>query len=146
MTLHPRQFVRLVDGRLASPATIALLPGHLGARIGCTTNEIRITKEYATKILQEHRLKFEHFSLVQPIVDRGWCVKLKENHLEFYYDDDQIFGGNFTFVLKSTKWGTECWAVTLFRARPYYIRSKLKRASTMDTVYQYHDGAAELLG
>ena len=146
MTLHPRQFVRLVDGRLASPATIAALAGHLGACIGCTTSEVRITREYAQKIIHEHGLKYEHFSLVQPIINRGWCVKLKENHLEFYYEDEQIFGGNFTFVLKSAKWGTECWAVTLFRARPFYIRSKLRRAQKLDAVYQYHEGSAELLG
>ena len=92
MKLHPRQFVRLIDGRLTSPATIAFLPGHLGAQIACTASDVQITRDYARKIMETHSLRYKHFSLIQPIIDKGWCVKAKDNHLEFYHDDDRIFG------------------------------------------------------
>jgi hypothetical protein len=146
MRLHPRQFVRFIDGRLASPTTIASLPAELGVKMGCSSINIQITRDRARKIMTEHRLRYEHFSLIQRAVDHGWCVRFKDNQLEFCYDDDEVFGGSFVLVLKSTKWGTECWVVTFFRARPFYIRSKLRRATRTGTVIRYHEGAAELMG
>jgi hypothetical protein len=71
MRLHPRQFVRFVDGRLPSPATIAYLPSELGVKISCSTTNIQISKDYAIKLLAEHKLRYEHFSLIQFVVDRG---------------------------------------------------------------------------
>jgi hypothetical protein len=144
--LHPRQFIRFIDGRLPSPTAIAFLPGHLGAIIACNTIDVQIDREYAVKILMKHKLKYEHFFAIQRMIERGWCVRSKHNQLEFYYEDEEVFGGWFLLVIKTAKMGTECWVVTFFRSNPFQIRSKLRRAHKADAIVRWHDGTGELSG
>jgi hypothetical protein len=145
MKLHPREFVRFIDGRLPSPTIIAALPGHLGGLICCVTTDVQIARNYAVKVLMKHKLRYEHSSNVQKSIDRGWCVQVKANHIEFYFEDDEVFGGWFILVVKAAKSGSECWVVTFFRSNLLHIRSKLRRARLGNAVVRYHDGSAELL-
>jgi hypothetical protein len=124
---------------MAATATIAFLPGDLGAWVRCFVSDVRITRDYARKTLEKHRLKYEDFLVIEPAIARGYCILSKTNFLEFLYlDDDRIPGGWFVFVVKSAKAGSECWFVSLYRSNPLQVRSKLRRARQAETLIREH--------
>jgi hypothetical protein len=141
--LYPRHFVRFLDGRMGTIATIAFLPGDLGAWIGCLVTEVKITHEYALKVFRKHKLKYEDFSLIELAIERGWCICPKKNFLELLYCEDRIPGRWFVLVLKSAKGGSECWIVTLHRLDPLQARSKLRRARQAGTLIREYNEMTE---
>lgn len=127
--LHPREFVRFLDGRSGATVAIATLPVGLAVRLPAQVTEIRIGQDYALKLQKKHCLRYEHFSLIQTVIDDGWCIVGKQNHLEFLYMDNQIFGSSFILVLKATRAGQEIWVATFHKTDNQRIRSKLRRAT-----------------
>lgn len=127
VSVFPRQFVRFIDGRADREIDIAPLPRSIGLHMSCTAPSIRLRLDYAKKVLEKHRLVLAHFSIIPRIIQDGWCVRNEKGHLELYYEDAEVFGAWFLIVIKSAKWGTECWLVTFFRSKPEHIRNKLKR-------------------
>jgi hypothetical protein len=135
MRLHPRQFIRFLDGRAGDQTVIAFLPGDLGARIPTLATDVLIKCEYANKLRMKHHLLYEHFSIIQPTIDKGVCIRSeKSGQLEFLYADQKIFGSRFLLVLKAANGGREVWLVTFFRTNDAQIKSKLRRAAQSGTI------------
>lgn len=127
MLLLPRYFVRFLDGRMGEKAVIAFLPLDLGAHMPTLACNVTVAREYALKLQLKHKLKYEHFCIIQKAIDFGYCVRHKKNHLEFLYIDDKKFNSCFNLVLKSAAERQETWLVTFFRCRREQIDSHLKR-------------------
>lgn len=124
---------------MGKQAVVAFLPLDLGRYMQTHSTAVLVGREYALKTQVKHRLKYEHFSLIQTVIDKGWCCKSdKENHLEFMYVDDKIFGSRFLLVLKSAKLGRETWLVTFFRTNDAQINSRLRRAKARNTLLRTH--------
>jgi hypothetical protein len=122
MLLSPRDFVRFLDGRLGTVQRIAFVPGEFTARIQAISSDLLISREYAQKLKDKHRLRFEHFQLIQIAIDFGYAL-LERGDLVFVYLDETVFHEMFVLVLKKAERGQEIWLKTFHRAEA----SKLKR-------------------
>jgi len=127
MLLNPRAFVAFLDGRLGQIQRIAFVPGEFSRQIGTLESNLLIDREYALKLQQKHRLRFEHFELIQPTIERGYCVIDGGGNLVFLYDDEDRFHTIFRLAVKTNRSGTELWVRTFHRIRTPQMNSILRR-------------------
>ena len=69
MLLYPRQYVRFMDGREDPSAVMAFLPGDLAAAMPTVSTDVRIGREYATKLLGKHGLRHAALGVIQCAID-----------------------------------------------------------------------------
>jgi hypothetical protein len=74
MLLHPRHFVGFLDGRYGDVQRIAFIPGELTRQIGTLESHLLIRRDYALKLQRKHQLRYEHFEMIQPTIERGYAV------------------------------------------------------------------------
>ncbi len=125
MIIHPRHFVRFIDGRASDHVVIAFLPGHLGAHIGTLQTDVRLRRDYALKLLAK-RIGYHGFEEIQNTIDKGWCIKEDEFHLTFVYMKTSYKPEYFFLALKTDRKRSELWLVTFFRMKHAQVRRRLK--------------------
>jgi hypothetical protein len=84
MIIHPRHFVRFIDGRAGSSIEIAFLPGQLGVFIHTLETSVRLRLDYARKLLIKHKWRYEGFEYIQETIDNGMCI-LESSHTSDFY-------------------------------------------------------------
>lgn len=138
MTLLPREYVAFLDGRLGKCRTVAYLPLSLGAHLPATVTDVMAHADYARKVKDKHHLKFEHFCLLQNMINDGWCLLSRTRRLEFLYVDNDVFQARFLLVLKAAANGREIWMATFHRTNEQQIRSHLARARKEGRLLRTH--------
>lgn len=138
MLLTPRAFVRFLDGRLGQTQRIAFVPGEYTRQIGTLESDLLIDRGYALKLQQKHRLRYEHFEMIQPTIDRGYAVIDGGGNLVFAYDDQERFNSVFRLAVKANRAGTELWLRTFHRSNRQQMNSMVRRWSLLKH-HQYGD-------
>lgn len=126
MALTFRELIRFWNGQAGDFAHIADLPSDLGAQIGAKTEAVSIGLEYAKKLRHKHNLSAQHFYLIQPAINFGFCG-LDRGDLVFLYDDRSIFQKMFKLVIKTTPLGSEVWVKTFHKLEPEDTRAKINK-------------------
>lgn len=124
MLLHPRDFVRFIDGRAGDVAIIAYVPGEFTRHIGSLSSDLQCGREYAIKLNQKHKLPYEKFQLIQPAIDNGH-VRMVRNSLEMVYYDDSDPGPPYLLVVKAVG-RYELWLSSFYRVERWKERSLLR--------------------
>jgi hypothetical protein len=124
---HLREFMLGLHG---STQTIAFVPGELVARINARSCNLMIERECARKLLHKHRLRYEHWGMIQIAIDHGYALLSRRSpgkpELLFAYVDDAIFNSNFLLAIKQANAGSEIWMKSFYRCEPSRIRSFLR--------------------
>ena len=129
MTLYPRQFMRLIDGRAGGVAAVAYLPSEVGVFFSAITTAVWIEKACAIKILMRHRLRYEDLEFIQRAIDGGYILRGRDRqYLEFLYIDSSGPYRHYLLVLKIARYGQEVWVQTFHRSDETALRSRLKKA------------------
>jgi hypothetical protein len=101
MTLYPRQFVALMDGRAGGVAGIAHLPRNIGAQFSAQTENVLIERSYAEKIILEHQIRFEDLEYVQRAINEGYMLRGRQaNFIEFAFIESDRTYRHYLLVLK----------------------------------------------
>lgn len=124
MLLHPRHFMRFLDGRYGSVQAIAFIPGQFARQIGVLTSELRIRRDYALKLQRDHGLRYEQFQLIQPAIDEGYVLLDDKNQLVFLYVHN--VRDFYRLAVKGTR-QDELWLLTFHRIRQLQFDSLLRR-------------------
>jgi hypothetical protein len=124
MIIHPRHFVRFLDGRAGQTVTIAFLPGELGAHIGALQTNVSLRIDYAHKLLKR-KLTYEGFELIQQTIDEGLCIMESYNRLSFLFIRDESSHEIWFLHLKSAQRGDELWLVTFHRISKNQLTRRL---------------------
>lgn len=125
--IPPRQFVRFIDQRTTDDwFVIGNVPLHLGGHIGAHTIELKIEHQYAKKLIEKHGLKYEHFSMVQTTIDRGWCGP-HNGDLLFVYADDDHFHTHFKLAIKEANNGKELWLLTFHPVSTEKVKYEMRK-------------------
>jgi hypothetical protein len=127
MLLSPRDFVRFLDGRYGDVQRIAFVPGDLSRQIGTLESNLLIERTYARKLLLKHRLRYEHFQMIQPTIERGYVVIDGGGNLVFAYDDQERFHARFRLAVKTTDARDELWLRTFHRIKLAQMNSLVRR-------------------
>jgi hypothetical protein len=127
MLLTPRDFVRFLDGRLGQVQQIAFVPGEFTRLIGTLESKLLLDREYALKLQRKHNLRYEHFEMIQPTIDRGYAVIDGGRNLVFAYDDQERFHRPFRLAVKSNRAKNELWLRTFHRIGVRQMNSMVRR-------------------
>lgn len=127
MILAPRHFVRFLDGRYGSVQRIAFVPGELTRQIGTLESHLLIERSYAQKLLQKHRLTYQHFQMIQPTIERGYAIIDGGRNLVFAYDDQEQFHAVFRLAIKTNAAKNELWLRTFHRIDVRQMNSMVRR-------------------
>jgi hypothetical protein len=138
MFLYHRQYIRFLSGGMVPVAVVAFLPGDLAAQMPTLSTDVRLRSDYAKKIWEKHRLGHEALGLIQPMINRGWCTKSRQNELDFLYVDDRALPRHYVLGLKAARHGQETWVTTLHPTNQREIRRRLQRARETDTLIRTH--------
>lgn len=128
-----------MDGRLGAHIQIAEVPGELASYIHSLTTDVWMGREYAHKLIRKHNLHYEHFGMIQPSINLGWC-RLDHGNLQFLYEDDSVYRAHFHLVIKTANKGSELWIKTFHRSTKAQFRSYLARG---DVLQLHHPSAFE---
>ena len=90
-------------------------------------SNLLIERSYAQKLLLRHRLKYEHFQMIQPTIERGYAIIDGGGKLVFAYDEQQHFHARFRLVVKTTAAKDELWLRTFHRIKVGQMNSMVRR-------------------
>jgi hypothetical protein len=126
MRIPRRIFRDLVCDRGPDTIVVANLSVSLGVFISARTEEVRLERAYAKKIILRHRLSYEDLPVVQSAIEWGYCLESpKPRHLEFVYYDQR--NKPYVVIVKSARWGEELWLCTAHRSNRLQAKSKTSR-------------------
>ena len=115
MIIHPRHFIRFLDGRGGNAINIAFLPGDLGACIQTLETSVKLRLDYAKKLLTKHKVRYQGFEYIQEAIDNGMCIQENETHLRFLYAKDNVKPEIYLLVVKTDARRKELWLVTFHK-------------------------------
>lgn len=124
MIIHPRHFIRFIDGRAGDRINIAFLPGALGAHIATLQTDVFLRLDYARKLIR-HGIKYEGFAYIQDTIDNGMCLLEDNYRLKFFYVRDNIRPEIYFLLLKTDRARRELWLVTFHRIRTKQFTNRL---------------------
>lgn len=118
-------FVFIASGQPKHVSVTRISPA-LCAAIGCSSNLVRIDHRYALKSTHKHRLKPNHFLILEPTIRFGRVVIDKAKHLTFFHLD-YIHGQWFQASIKRNEAEDELWVVTFHPASDNEVRRMIKK-------------------
>lgn len=126
MLVPPRHFVRFLDGRAGPFVTVGFVPGNLSGHLGTIQTGLRLRRDYAHKLINEHEVNFYDFKHIQETIDRGHCQVVEAMRLQFLYVRDQSREEIYNLVIKVDATRQELWLVTFYRMRKKQFFAKLR--------------------
>ncbi len=128
MTLYPRLFVKLIDGRAGGVANVAYVPTEIGVFFSAQTHDVKIARDYAIKLMKTHRLAYDDLRYIQNAINEGYIFRGREpKYLEFIFVDAAGPYRHFLLVLKVARMGQEIWVQTFHRSDEFALRSRIKK-------------------
>lgn len=134
MIIHPRHFVRFIDGRAGNEINIAFLPGELGAHLQTLETDVKLRRDYARKVFLKHQMTYQGFEYIQETIDRGMCILEGSNHLRFLYVKDNVRPEIYFLLLKTDATRRELWLVTFHKLR----KRQFSDRTDPKTIIRYH--------
>ena len=125
MIIHPRHFVRFIDGRAGNHVVIAFLPGHLGGYLRTLQTDVTLRRDYALKLVK-HKIDYHTFGEIQNTIDSGYCLRVDESRMAFLYVKDPLKPEVYFLLLKTDRTRSELWLVTFHRIRKAQFDRRLK--------------------
>jgi hypothetical protein len=127
MTLYPRLFMKLVDGRAGGVANVAYVPTEIGVLFSALTHDVKLTRICAVKLIKTHKLSYDDLDHIQTAVNEGYIFRgRKSRYLEFLYVDAKGPFRHYLLVLKTARYGEEIWLQTFQRSDAQTLRSRIK--------------------
>jgi hypothetical protein len=114
--------------------TVGFVPGAFTARINARSSDLKIGRRHALKLLHKHKLRYEHWGLIQLAIDYGYVI-LERRDLVFVYIDDTVFHDIFVLVVRRSADGEEISLSSLHRCEQAKLRKLLKTGELLREHY-----------
>jgi hypothetical protein len=121
------EWFNFVAGGVPNIASVTRLPPDLCRTIGSSTSLVRFRHDYALKCAHKHHLRPIHFPMLPIVIDCGFVISDRQQHLNFYYYENVVFGGWLTATVKADQTGTELWVATFHPASAREAKRMVKK-------------------